>query len=130
MHNAVGAQYSIIRGDTANVSALSNGLFTVEAAVIEAVTLVGDGHPEVMVVVYDAGPPAIYASHYDEPAADFAFAWRISKGQSFSLETAEVPPSPSLVLPHGLSVLRFFLGAEPSYARGDSLAGWKWSRRG
>lgn len=130
VHNAVGAQYSIIRGDTANVSALSNGLFTVEAAVIEAVTLVGDGHPEVMVVVYDAGPPALYASHYDEPAADFAFAWRITKGQSFSLETADVPPSPSLVLPHGLSVLRFFLGDDASYARGDALAGWKWTRRG
>lgn len=128
VHNAVGAQYSIIRGDTANVSALSNGLFTAEAAVVEAVTLLGDGHPEVMIVVYDASPPALYASQYDEPAADFAFAWRITRGRALSLETADVPAGPSVLLPHGLSVLRFFLGTEPSYARGDSTAGWKWSR--
>ena len=130
MHNAVGAQYSIIRGDTANVSALSNGLFTVEAAVVEAVTLLGDGHPEVMIVVYDASPPPLYASHYDEPAADFAFAWRITRGASLRLETADVPATPSLVLPHGLSVLRFFLGTGESYVRGDSSAGWRWSRHG
>lgn len=130
VHNAVGAQFSIIRGDTANVSAISNGLFTVEAAVVEAVSLLGEGHPEVMIVVYDAGPPALYAPHYDEPPADFAFAWRITRGTSFCLESAELPPSPSLVLPHGLAVFRFFLGSEPSYQRADPLAGWRWSRHG
>jgi hypothetical protein len=131
VHNAPGAQYSIIRGDTANVSAISNGLFTVEAAVVEAVALLGDGNAEVMIVVYDAGPPAIYASMYDEPEGDFAFAWRLTRGTDFSLETASPLPDPlptgerETVLPHGLSVLRFFLGGEGEYACGD----WKWSRR-
>ena len=137
VHNAIGAQYSIIRGDPANVSAISNGLFTVEAAVVEAVTLLGE-HAEVMIVVYDASPPPIYAAMYDEPAADFAFAWRIARGTTLSLESRS-PPHPDplprggegekrAALPHGLSVLRFFLGTEPSYTRGDGLTGWKWAR--
>ncbi len=128
VHNAVAAQYSIIRGDTSNVSAVSNGLFTLEAAMMEAAGHLADGQPEVMVVNYDAGPPAIYASHYDEPYSDFAYAWRITKGNQFSLEDAELPPSTSTAVPHGLSVLRFVLGNEPSYARADQTAGWRWSR--
>ena len=144
VHNAIGAQYSIIRADTANVSAVSTGFFTLESAVVEAVAHLRDGHDEVMVVFYDAGPPLIFAEHYDEPGSDFAFAWRITpstplgvngagplgvNGVVLSLETAEVPPTRSEVLPHGLSVFRFFLGNEATYSWGDSTAGWKWSRR-
>jgi hypothetical protein len=136
VHNAIGAQYSIIRADTANVSAVSTGLFTLESAVVEAVAHLGDGHDEVMIVFYDAAPPPIFAEHYDEPGSDFAFAWRVApssplgvNGVALSLETAEVPPTRSEVLPHGLSVFRFFLGNEATYSRGDSTAGWKWSRR-
>ena len=128
VHNAIGAQYSIIRGDTANVSAISNGLFTPEAAVVEAVAHLGDGHPEVMIVFYDATAPAIFAGHYDEPLADFAFAWRVTRGPGFCLETAEGPAGASVDLPHALSVFRFFLGAEPSYTRSDGSAAWTWSR--
>ena len=128
VHNAIGAQYSIIRGDTANVTAVANGVFTVEAAVIEAVSHLRDGQPEVMIVVYDATVPALYAGHCDEPPADFAYAWKIVPGKDFALETADLPASPSAVLPHGLSVFRFFLGKEATHARGDGLTGWKWSR--
>lgn len=128
VHNAIGAQYSIIRADTTNVTAISNGLFTVEAAVVEAVTHLRDGHPEVMIVVYDATVPALYAGHCDEPPADFAFAWKLVPGHDFALETAELPATPSVGLPHGLSVFRFFLGADATHARGDGLSGWKWSR--
>ncbi len=130
VHNAIGAQYSIINADTANVSAISNGLFTVEAAVIEAVGLLHDGHEQVMIVVYDASPPGLFASHYDEPPADFAFAWRLTRGTTFSLESAELPATASTILPHGLSVLRFMLGTAPTFERGDGTAGWKWTRHG
>ena len=126
VHNAIGAQYSIIRGDTANVTAISNGRFTVEAAVLEAVALLGDGNAEVMIVVYDASPPAIYAGMYDEPAADFAFAWRVTKGSAFSLSPHPdpLPLGERELLPHGLEVLRFFLGADSELVAGE----WKWSR--
>jgi hypothetical protein len=111
VHNAIGAQFSIIRGDTTNVTALSNGLFTLEAGILEAVTLLSEA-PEVMLVVYDASPPALYAQFFDEPGADFAFAWRIKAGTDFSLERTEPGPSTVDTLPHGLGALRFFLGTQ------------------
>ncbi len=129
VHNAIGAQYSIIRGDTANVSAISNGLFTVEAGVIEAVTQFPES-PDVTLVVYDASPPPLYARFFDEPGADFAFAWRLTRGTDFCLETDAGDPGSTSPLPHSLDVLRFFLGAAPSLRRADALAGWRWSRRG
>jgi Beta-ketoacyl synthase, N-terminal domain len=129
VHNAIGAQFSIIRGDTANVTALSNGLFTLEAGILEATMLLTES-PEVMLVVYDASPPLLYAPYFDEPAADFAFAWRIAPGTDFSLERTEPGPSPNDALPHGLGALRFFLGTEPSWAHADDTLGWRWSRRG
>ncbi len=128
VHNAIGAQYSIIRGDTANVSAISNGLFTVEAAAIEAVTLLTEA-PEVLLVAYDAGPPPVYAHFLDEPAADFAFAWKVTRGDDLSLELVDAPADVPTALPHGLDVLRFFLGAERSLTRADDLTAWRWSRR-
>lgn len=128
VHNAIGAQFSIIRGDTANVTALSNGLFTVEAAVVEAVTLLSES-PEVMVVAYDASAPPVYAPFFDEPDADFAFAWRVTRGGQFSLESLEAgAPTPDPV-PHALGALRFFLSDEPLWSRADQTIGWRWTRR-
>lgn len=129
VHNAIGAQYSIVRGETSNVSAISNGIFTIEAALVEAVALLSDGHAEVMVVVYDASLPALYLPFADEPQADFAFAWRIKAGNTFSLESSSVS-IPQLVdaLPHALGVLRFFLGTNSSFEFSDCQAGWKWNR--
>lgn len=126
VHNAIGAQFSIVRGDTANVTAISNGLFTVEAGVLEAVTLLADGHSEVMLVTFDASLPTLFAPFADEPAADFAFAWRITSGHAFSLKTSEVEAHQPSVLPHALEVFRFFLGNDDSFTR----AGWTWARHG
>ena len=91
-----------------------------------------------MIVVYDASPPPIFAAMYDEPAADFAFAWRIAsldsaRDERFSLETVDGSARPESreeqdPLPHGLSVLRFVLGRDATSTRADGLAGWKWSR--
>ncbi len=131
VHNAIGAQYSIIRQDPANLTAVSNGIFTLEAGLIEAATLLTES-PEVMLVVYDSSPPPLYAHFWDEPSADFAFAWRLTGGTDFSLESTQPAASEPLELdlPRALSVLRFVLGAEPSLEWADQAAGWRWSRGG
>lgn len=126
VHNAIGAQYSIIRQDRAPVSAISNGVHTLEAAVIEAVTLLAEA-PEVLLVAYEASVPPFYERWLDEPQSDFAFAWKLSKGTQFSLslqpqgQGRQQAPS----LPHSLDVFRFFL--DP--ARNTFSAGaYAWSR--
>lgn len=128
VHNAVGAQYSIVRGDGANVSAVANGHFTLEAAVTEAVGLLSEA-PAVTVVAYDVAPPELFAGWLDEPEADYAFAWTLTRGDGFSLETAAPGRQAPSAWPHALSVLRFFLRDEPALLRGDDTVGWRWSRR-
>jgi hypothetical protein len=128
VHNAIGGQFSIIRGDTASVTAISNGQFTLEAAVFEAVTLLTEA-PEVMVVAYDASAPPVYAPFFDEPDADFAFAWRVSAGRDFSLESTGAGAPTLDPVPHALGALRFFLSSEQAWSRADETIGWRWTRR-
>lgn len=130
VHNAIAGQYSITRQDTAPVSCVANGRFTAEAGLVEAMTLLSDGHEEALLVVYDAALDPAYALFNDEAPADFAWAWRVRRGQALSLETAEASPTPAPPWPHGLEVLRWYLRGEPSLAVGDGLAGWRWSRHG
>lgn len=130
VHNAAGAQYSIIRKDTANLSAIANGVFTVEAGVVEAAALWRDGHPEVLLVVYDASAHALYAPYYDEPDADFAFAWRLKPDGPFFLESGEFQHDEASALPHSLEVLRFMLRQDASLCRAQGSRKWKWSYRG
>ena len=127
VHNAVAAQYSIIRGERGNVSAVSNGRFTLEAGVIEAVALLLEA-PQVVLVVHEGSGPQAYAHFLEEPEADFAFAWKLERGAAFSLRSLEPSPPRPAELPHALRVLRFFLAREPSLAVGDETAAWHWGR--
>jgi hypothetical protein len=129
VHNATGAQYSIFRADRTNVSAVASGRFTLEAGVVEAVALLAEA-PQVLLVMYDVSAPPLYARFFDEPDADFAFAWKLERGGAFSLRTCQARPEVASVLPHALQVLRFVLGTEPSFTGGDGRAGWCWDRHG
>lgn len=130
VHNAIAAQYSITRGDTANVSVLANGRFSVEAGLLEAAGLWAEGHEEVLLVAYDVLLPSIYTPFADEPEADFAWAWRVKRGSEFSLELGAPGAPTKAALPEGLEVLRFVLSGAARYEPADALQGWRWSRHG
>ena len=131
-HNAIAAQYSIARGLTGNYVVVSAGAASAEAAIVEALALLGDGAPSVLVVVYDGPTPADYAPFRDEPEGDYAWAWRVVAPRDglpvFSLaaaapEEGPVAGAPSS-LPHGLEVLRFYRSGDAALAG----AGWCWRR--
>ncbi len=129
VHNAVAGQYSILRGERGALSAVSNGRFTVEAGVVEAVALLQEA-PRVVLVVHDAGGPPLAAGFLDEPDADFAYAWKLERGTALRLESGPpLPPRPA-ALPHALEALRFVLGGEASLERGDGTGSWRWGRGG
>ena len=127
-HNAIAAQYSIARGLTGNYLAVSASPEAAEAAVVEALALIADGAPEVLVVVYDGPVPADYAAFRDEPEAFYAWAWRIGPPRAdlptYSLDTdGGTTGTPGL--PHGLDVLRFFLSGEPRLGAPRSGRSWR-----
>lgn len=137
VHNAIGALYSIDRGDPANLQALAAGRDTVEAAVAEACGLLADGAAEVLLVHYEAPLPTAYAVFADEPECLFGWAWRVSRPQPgevrFSLEAtsaADAPATPGALLPHGLDVLRFMLAGDAELRHRGERGAWRWQRHG
>ena len=134
VHNAIAALYSILRRERGNYIARAGGMATVEAACIEALALLADGAPEVLLVGYDAPLPTIYADFADEPDAGFAWCWRITPRDAASpalrlaWEGEDGAPASGAALPHGLEVLRFLLSGEASWRwQGDGMT-WHWQR--
>ena len=128
-HNAIAAQYSIARGLHGNYLSVSALRATPEAAVTEALGLLADGAPAVLVVVYDDALPSDFAEFRDEPEVLHAWAWRIVAQRDglprLSLRAGE--PAAAGALPHSLDVLRFFLAGDASLPGAD---GGGWLRHG
>jgi hypothetical protein len=82
VHNAIGAMIALTRGDRRNSSAVAAGRATAAAGVAEALALLDDGARTASVIVYDAPLPAGYTAFEDEPAAHFAWAWRLRRPRS------------------------------------------------
>jgi hypothetical protein len=132
-HNAIGAQYSIARGLTGNYLAVSGGAESAEAAVVEAVALLADGAPAVLLVNYDGLTPDAYGAFRDEPEAAYAWAWRVVPARAgipvLTLHPGAGPVVPAArQLPHGLDVLRFFLAGDAGLVAPAS--GRRWTRDG
>ena len=136
VHNGIGAQYSITQKITQNASSLAAGPDTVEAGMIEAACLLAEGHPEALLVCYDAPLPDSYARFHDSPAAEFAWAARVShKAQGAHSRRVQLQASSALAdtastsaLPPGLDVLRFILSDEARLHRRHRRGSWCWSR--
>jgi Beta-ketoacyl synthase, N-terminal domain len=130
VHNACSAVYSIARGDTANFSAISAGPASAAAGVCEALGLLVDGAPQVLVVSVEAALPEPYQSF--ERHAGPLRAWAVlleSAEQGLRLQ-ATLPSDQIDVaeLPPDLATLRFLIGASPQWRQDSPQAGWLWSR--
>ena len=139
VHNAIGAIFSIERGDTENYSALAAGLDTLPLALVEANALLADGAPAVLLVVYEDPLPEVYSAFADAP--QFPYAWacsvlpanpalgivKLNKQPNFidtnsTLESLHRAASGAM--PADLSVLRFLIGAATTL----DANGWRYTR--
>lgn len=135
VHNAIGAMYSITRSDRANYLSLAAGAGSAAAALVEAAGLLHDGAPQVMLVCYHAPLPGQYAAFDDEPAAPYAWAWRIAlpaKDQPH-LQLSALPSAGgegAAPLPLGLDLLRFALTDDRQVRRTAGPTLWTLQRHG
>lgn len=136
VHNAVAAQYGIARGSTAPYSAVAGGRFSAEAGVLEALAFLDEGHPEVLLVVFDEPLPSVFDRDADEPAVPFAWALRIEREttRAIRLETAMAPGSAAIGLsttsPHALEVLAFLLAPRDAWTVAAEGSAWRWTHGG
>lgn len=135
VHNAIGAIYSIQRGVRANVSAVAAGACTAEAGWMEALGLIADGAPQVLLTVFEAPLPAPYASsRLDAPLARLrAYALRLSRasrGAGILLDTAAPVESQAHPLPADLRLLQWLLRGGAELRQSDGNTHWRWRRHG
>ncbi|WP_255989093.1 beta-ketoacyl synthase chain length factor [Chitinolyticbacter albus] len=128
VHNAVGALYSIARGDTANYLAVAAGEDTVASAFVEATALLADGANEVLVVAYEGPLPERY-QRFAGAQAQFPWAWSCRLAAAacggISLQRTAAPDDTPCDLPGDLAILRFLVSEGPTQLRQRN---WQWQR--
>lgn len=112
VHNAVVANYSIIRGFKGFYTAIAAQRNTAKAAFIEAFALLEDGAPQVQIVVYDEPLPEVYADFVDEPEAAYAWSMVLAKGGDLELDAGSGLPEDQPALPAGLLPLALYLSTQ------------------
>jgi hypothetical protein len=135
VHNAIGALYSIARGDTSSYSAIAAGEETVEAAFTEACGLLADGVPRVLVVVYDEPLPAPW-EHFSESVV-FPHAWACLLGADTGegairlgchAGASDAAPAEADGLSVDLRALRFLVSGTRQWEHPVGARRWRWER--
>jgi hypothetical protein len=136
VHNAIGAVYSIAHGDASNYTAISAGPASAGAGLVESIALLRSGAPEVILVCYDACLPTNHASFHDEPAASYAWAWRLALPATGEIAiclrcepATDADATAPQALPLGLDALAFALSGSTDRVRTCQGSRWHWSRR-
>lgn len=86
VHNAVAGLYSIHRGLTGGITALSAGCHSLLAGLLEALGLARASNGKVLCVFCDEPPPEIFHAHVDQPSTAFALGLVIAPGDGWQLE--------------------------------------------
>jgi hypothetical protein len=126
VHNASSAVYSIARGDTANYAAISAGPASAAAGVCEALGLLAQGEPQVLVVSVEAPLPEPYQGFESHPGPLRAWAVLLESAERGLSLRARAPSAEAdeAGLPSDLATLHFLAGDAPQLRQ----SGWLWIR--
>ncbi|WP_263143874.1 beta-ketoacyl synthase chain length factor [Pseudomonas sp. RIT-PI-AD] len=127
VHNAIIGLWSILRGDTSEMTALAAEGDGLEQAMLDACGLLGEGAPAVLLVIAEETPPALYAGCIDDVPFPYAVALRLTPGDFWQLRL-EPGSGPRADWPHPLNLLRCLNGDQPSLRHHWKSRQWTWSR--
>lgn len=137
VHNAIGSLYTIATAYTGPYTAISAGEETVEAAFTEALGLLVDGEPTVLVVYYDEPLPSPYDVFEDgvEFARAMAYSIRLSDTGGYTLQSGPVTQEAPTPTPKGfttdLAILHFLVsGVQGPYVHTVGARRWEWVNHG
>ena len=127
VHNAVIGLWSIMRGDTSEMTALAGENDGLEHGVLEACTLLGEGAPAVLLVVAEEQPPALYEPYIEDVPFSYAVALLLTPGDDWRLQLRNVD-GPAAEWPHALNLLRALVGEQHLLQHHWKSRQWTWSR--
>lgn len=126
VHNAIIGLWSIMRGDTSEMTAIAAQADGLEHAVMEACCLLAEGAPQVLLIITEDEQPELYRPWIDDAPFPYALALRLSPGSDWTLEltpSLEHTPSP---LPHAINLVQCLSQGWPSLRHNCGGRQWSW----
>ncbi|NBF01909.1 3-oxoacyl-ACP synthase [Pseudomonas sp. Fl5BN2] len=129
VHNAVIGLWSIMRGETSEMTALAAGGDGLEHGLLEAAMLLADGAPHVLLVITEEQPPEAYASWIDDVPFPYALGLLLTPGDDWQLSLdSHDGQIPKAQWPHALNLLRALLGSQTFCQHAWMNRVWTWQR--
>ncbi|MFB4392659.1 MULTISPECIES: beta-ketoacyl synthase chain length factor [unclassified Pseudomonas] len=130
VHNAVIGLWSIMRGETSEMTALAAAGDGFEQGLLEAAALLQEGAPAVLLIVAEEQPPEIYRPWVDDVPFAYAVGLRVTCGQQWQLSPQPAAANaPRPTLPHALSWLQASLAGQHSLTHTWKRRAWNWQRQ-
>ncbi|MFL1516432.1 beta-ketoacyl synthase chain length factor [Pseudomonas prosekii] len=129
VHNAVIGLWSIMRGETSEMTALAAAGDGLEHGMLEAAALLSEGAPAVLLVVTEEQPPQAYSAWIDDVPFPYAVGLLITTGDDWQLSLSSNPQQlPKTHWPHALNLLRTLLGQQSTCQHAWKNRVWTWQR--
>lgn len=129
VHNAIIGLWSIMRGETSEMTALAAAGDGLEHGMLEAAALLDEGASAVLLVVTEEQPPEAYSTWIDDVPFPYALGLLITPGNDWQLSLN----SPSVALsksrwPHALNLVRMLLNQPTTCQHAWKNRVWTWQR--
>jgi hypothetical protein len=121
--------WSILRGETSEMTALAAAGDGLEHGVMEAAALLADGAPAVLLIVTEEQPPHAYSAWVDDVPFPYAVGLLLTPGKDWQLTLSAGSESlPRSEWPHALDLLRVLLSQQTSCQHSWKNRQWSWQR--
>jgi hypothetical protein len=129
VHNAIIGLWSIMRGETSEMTALAAAGDGLEHGVLEAAVLLDEGAPAVLLVITEEQPPEAYSAWIDDVPFPYAVGLLLTPGTDWRLTLNSAPEALSKAQwPHALNLLQTLLGQQTLCQHAWKNRVWTWQR--
>ena len=129
VHNAVIGLWSIMRGETSEMTALAAAGDGLEHGLIEACALLNEGAPAVLLIITEEQPPQAYARWIDDVPFPYAVGLLLTPGKQWQVSltsAATATGSAKAPWPHALNLLRHLHDGQASFQHVWNNRVWNW----
>ncbi len=130
VHNAVIGLWSIMRGETSEMTALAAAGDGLEHGAFEAAALLAEGAPAVLLIVTEEQPPHAYSDWIDDVPFPYAVGLLLTSGTDWQLTLQDSGDKtvPCSEWPHALNLLRALNTQQTTCQHPWKNRLWNWQR--
>ena len=127
VHNAVIGLWSIMRGETSEMTAIAAAGDGLEHGLIEACALLNEGAPAVLLIITEEQPPHAYAQWIDDVPFPYAVGLLLTPGTQWQVSLASTTTGiEKAPWPHSLNLLRHLFDGQASFQHAWKDRVWNW----